>query len=199
MRPSPKSGAGVVASALAAPVGVHKKAPERPGDVDTSRASHHPKQPNRSEDNSLLSLTHHGRGRPTRRRGFDDDFSYNRAPSGEGPRYQAPSSPPQVGFGPELESTVKWFNPDKGFGFVALADGSGDVFLHANALTNAGHSSVSPGNLSRKASRCEAGLTRFAGEIPAKRRSWTSSRASTRKGRTRRKRSFTCTHWATAS
>jgi len=92
-----------------------------------------------------LSLAHHGRGRPTRRRGFDDDFSYDRAPSGDGPRYQAPSSPPQVGFGPELESTVKWFNPDKGFGFVALADGSGDVFLHANALTNAGHSSVSPG------------------------------------------------------
>jgi len=92
-----------------------------------------------------LSLAHHGRGRPTRRRGFDDDFSYDRAPSGDGPRYQAPSSPAQVGFGPELECTVKWFNPDKGFGFVALADGSGDVFLHANALTNAGHSSVSPG------------------------------------------------------
>jgi len=42
-------------------------------------------------------------------------------------------------------SPVKWFNADNGFGFVALADGSGDVFLHANALTNAGHSSVSPG------------------------------------------------------
>ena len=57
----------------------------------------------------------------------------------------APSSSPQAGFGPELDATVKWFNPDKGFGFVALADGSGDVFLHANALTNAGHGSVSPG------------------------------------------------------
>jgi CspA family cold shock protein len=96
-----------------------------------------------------LSLTHHGRGRPTRRRGFDDDFSYDRAPSGDGPRYQAPRLTPEVGFGPELECTVKWFNPDKGFGFVALADGSGDVFLHANALTNAGHSSVSPGALLR--------------------------------------------------
>ena len=92
-----------------------------------------------------MRLPHHGRGRPTRRRGFDDDFSYDRAPSGDGPRYQAPSSSPQAGFGPELDATVKWFNPDKGFGFVALADGSGDVFLHANALTNAGHSSVSPG------------------------------------------------------
>ena len=92
-----------------------------------------------------MRLPHHGRGRPTRRRGFDDDFSYDRAPSGDGPRYQAPSSSPQAGFGPELDATVKWFNPDKGFGFVALADGSGDVFLHANALTNAGHGSVSPG------------------------------------------------------
>ena len=100
---------------------------------------------NDTEDNSLLSLPHQGRGRPTRRRGFDDDFSYDRAPSGDGPRYQAPSSSPSASFGPELDATVKWFDPDKGFGFVALADGSGDVFLHANALTNAGHSSVSPG------------------------------------------------------
>jgi cold shock protein len=92
-----------------------------------------------------LSLTHHGRGRPTRRRGSDDDFTYDRAPSGDGPRYQAPSSPPKAGFSPELDATVKWFNSDKGFGFVALPDGAGDVFLHASALTNAGHSSVSPG------------------------------------------------------
>jgi CspA family cold shock protein len=92
-----------------------------------------------------LSLTHHGRGRTTRRRGFDDDFTYDRAPSGDGPRYQTPSSPPKAGFSPELDATVKWFNSDKGFGFVALSDGSGDVFLHASALTIAGHSSVSPG------------------------------------------------------
>ena len=96
-----------------------------------------------------MRLPYHGRGRPTRRRGFDDDFSYDRAPSGDGPRYQVPSSSPQAGFGPELDATVKWFNSDKGFGFVALADGSGDAFLHANALTNAGHGSVSPGALLR--------------------------------------------------
>jgi cold shock protein len=40
---------------------------------------------------------------------------------------------------------VKWFNAEKGYGFVALADGSGDVFLHVNALQAAGHQAVSPG------------------------------------------------------
>ncbi len=47
--------------------------------------------------------------------------------------------------GPEISASVKWFNGEKGFGFVELADGSGDVFLHANALNQSGHDSVSPG------------------------------------------------------
>jgi CspA family cold shock protein len=40
---------------------------------------------------------------------------------------------------------VKWFNAEKGFGFVELADGSGDVFLHIAVLEAAGHGSVDPG------------------------------------------------------
>jgi len=91
-----------------------------------------------------LSMTNRGRGRPPRRRGFDDDFAYDRAPPGDMPR-PAPSWPSSAGFGPEHDATVKWFNPEKGFGFVALSDGSGDAFLHANTLSQAGHSSVSPG------------------------------------------------------
>jgi len=47
--------------------------------------------------------------------------------------------------GPELEATVKWFNGEKGYGFVALTDGSGDVFLHVNTLQAAGVQTVSPG------------------------------------------------------
>jgi CspA family cold shock protein len=89
-------------------------------------------------------MTNRGRGRPPRRRGFDDDFAYDRAPPGDMPR-PAPSWPSSAGFGPEHDATVKWFNPEKGFGFVALSDGSGDAFLHANTLSQAGHSSVSPG------------------------------------------------------
>ncbi len=46
---------------------------------------------------------------------------------------------------PQLQASVKWYNPDKGFGFVELADGSGDVFLHANALQASGFQQVSPG------------------------------------------------------
>src|SRR3984957_13771119 len=95
-------------------------------------------------DDLLLNMTNRGRGRPSRRRGFDDDFAFDRAPPGDMPR-AAPSWPSSAGFGPEHDATVKWFNPDKGFGFVALSDGSGDAFLHANTLNQAGHNSVSPG------------------------------------------------------
>jgi cold shock protein len=91
-----------------------------------------------------LNMTNRGRGRPTRRRGFDDDFAFDRAPPGDMPR-SPPSWPSSAGFGPEHDATVKWFNPEKGFGFVALSDGSGDAFLHANTLNQAGHSAVSPG------------------------------------------------------
>ncbi len=95
-------------------------------------------------DDLLLNMTNRGRGRPSRRRGFDDDFAFDRAPPGDLPR-PAPSWPSSAGFGPEHDATVKWFNPEKGFGFVALSDGSGDAFLHANTLNQSGHSAVSPG------------------------------------------------------
>ena len=34
---------------------------------------------------------------------------------------------------------VSWFNPEKRFGFVKLADGSGDAFLHFDALKAGGY------------------------------------------------------------
>ena len=42
---------------------------------------------------------------------------------------------------------VKWFSAEKGFGFVALEDGT-DVFLHGSVLTRAGFS-VNPGDAVR--------------------------------------------------
>ena len=39
--------------------------------------------------------------------------------------------------------TVKFFNPTKGFGFIAPQDGSKDVFVHISAVERAGLSTLS--------------------------------------------------------
>ena len=38
--------------------------------------------------------------------------------------------------------TVKWFNPTKGFGFIARDDGSKDVFVHISAVERSGLSGL---------------------------------------------------------
>jgi CspA family cold shock protein len=87
-----------------------------------------------------------GRDRGPRRRGFDDDF-YAPPPARE-ERQQRP--PPRAWretpapSGPAVDAIVKWFAPDKGFGFVELADGSGDAFLHVAVLQAAGRDGVEP-------------------------------------------------------
>ena len=41
--------------------------------------------------------------------------------------------------------TVKWFNTEKGYGFIEPSDGGKDVFVHMSALERAGLSSLMEG------------------------------------------------------
>ena len=81
--------------------------------------------------------------RPNRRRGFDDDNfetprrSFGPTSGSNAQRFEAA--------GPPVQAVVKWYNADKGFGFVELADGSGDAFLHVSVVERSGHGSIPPG------------------------------------------------------
>jgi len=83
--------------------------------------------------------------RQPRRRDFDDDSydphlrEFGSSPRFTPPRFDAAPS------GPPVRAVVKWFKPERGFGFVELSDGSGDAFLHASVLERNGITAVQPG------------------------------------------------------
>ena len=43
------------------------------------------------------------------------------------------------------QGTVKWFNSQKGFGFIQPDDGSRDVFVHISAVERAGMNNLNEG------------------------------------------------------
>jgi cold shock protein len=43
------------------------------------------------------------------------------------------------------EGTVKWFNADKGYGFVSPEGGGDDLFVHFSAIKSSGYKSLDEG------------------------------------------------------
>ncbi len=51
--------------------------------------------------------------------------------------------------GQEIRGTVKWYNAQKGFGFITPDSGGKDVFVHASALERSGLAELAPGQAVR--------------------------------------------------
>jgi CspA family cold shock protein len=43
------------------------------------------------------------------------------------------------------QGTVKWFNGEKGYGFIAVDGGGADVFVHYSAIESSGYRSLDEG------------------------------------------------------
>lgn len=55
------------------------------------------------------------------------------------------ASTTEAGTQPESTGTVKWYNLEKGFGFIAPDNGEKDVFIHVSTLTRSGLSVLAEG------------------------------------------------------
>jgi CspA family cold shock protein len=57
----------------------------------------------------------------------------------------SPASPDALANGMTVETVVKWFNAEKGYGFVELMDRGGDAFLHLKTLRLFGRETLPSG------------------------------------------------------
>ena len=79
--------------------------------------------------------------REPQRRGHDNDYFSDNSAEGGPPSYRGPS---ESQTSPSVDAIVKWFNREKGFGFVAV-DGGFEAFIHIRQLEAAGHSGLAEG------------------------------------------------------
>jgi cold shock protein len=57
------------------------------------------------------------------------------------------------------QGTVKWFNEEKGYGFITSDDGGGDLFVHYSGIVGEGFRSLEEGDkVSFEATRGKKGM-----------------------------------------
>jgi len=75
--------------------------------------------------------------------GIVEILSTPSAPAGRQERHRASAS--HDGTEDEASGTVKWYNAEKGFGFIGRSDGGPDIFVHATALSRSGITTLEEG------------------------------------------------------
>src|SRR2546426_402919 len=80
--------------------------------------------------------------REPKRRGYDDDYAPQDRVAERRPSSPRPSAPQAS---EPVEAIVKWFNAEKGFGFIGQDIGGKDVFVHATTLERDGVSGLAEG------------------------------------------------------